>query len=179
MPRRVLIVGASGTGKTTVAARLADQLAVPHVELDALHHGPNWSEPDPEKFRRRVLAALEDDRGWVVDGLYQGKLGTLVLERADTLVWLDLPLHEVLPRLWRRTSERIRDDVELWAGNKESWRNALAGRESLFVWALRSHVRLRRELPRLLVCPELSHLTVIRYRSQDEVEGWLEGQGAR
>jgi adenylate kinase family enzyme len=170
--RRVLVAGASGSGKTTVAAALAARLGVPHVELDALHHGPNWTEPDLDEFRGRVRAALAGD-GWVCDGLYESKLGTLVFERADTVVWLDLPLPVLLRRLWRRTGARIRDDVELWSGKKESWRNALVGRESLFVWTVRRHRRLRRDLPRLLAEPKLAHLEVARLRSESEVAAWL------
>jgi len=76
--------------------------------------------------------------GWVIDGNYERKLETLVIDAADTIVWLDLPLHTLLLRLWRRTATRIRGDVELWNGNRESWRTALWGLDSLFVWAVRS-----------------------------------------
>jgi adenylate kinase family enzyme len=169
---RVLVVGASGSGKTTVAAELATCLGVPHVELDALHHGPNWSEPDLDEFRARVLAAVEA-QGWVCDGLYESKLGTALFERADTVVWLDLPLLVLLSRLWRRTRDRIANDVELWSGNKDSWRNAFVGRESLFVWTVRRYGHLHRELPRILAAPELSHLDVVRLRSEEEVIRWL------
>jgi adenylate kinase family enzyme len=170
----VLVVGASGSGKTTVAAELATRLGVPHVELDALHHGPNWSEPDWDEFRARVLAAVEAE-GWVCDGMYESKLGTAVFERADTVVWLDLPIRVLLSRLWRRTRDRIANDVELWSGNKESWRNAFVGRESLFVWTVRRHGRLRRDLPGILAAPKLSHLDVVRLRSEEEEEvtRWL------
>jgi adenylate kinase family enzyme len=143
----VTVLGTSGSGKTTVAAALAERLGVPHVELDALHHGPNWTEASPEELRRRVEQAIAGHDGWVMDGGYESKLGDLALERADTVVWLDLPLRVGLGRLRRRTSERIRGDVELWGGNRESWRNALVGPRSLFVWAIRSHLRRRRTLP--------------------------------
>jgi adenylate kinase family enzyme len=172
--RRVSVVGTSGSGKTTVAASLAGRLGVPHVELDALHHGPSWTEASAEELQERVRAALAGLDGWVVDGNYHGKIGDLVLRRADTVVWLDLPLAVCLARLWRRTSHRIRDGVELWNGNREDWRNVLVGRESLFVWAVRSHVRRRRTWPQELGAPE--HVQLVRLRSQREVSRWLEEQ---
>ena len=58
--------------------------------------------------------------GWVIDGNYEAKLGETVLAEADTIVWLDLPLWLKLRRIWKRTRHRIRNDVELWNGNRET-----------------------------------------------------------
>jgi adenylate kinase family enzyme len=171
--RRVNIKGTSGSGKTTFAQELARRLGVPYVELDALHHGPNWSEPTDEEFRARVREAMDAaPRGWVIDGNYESKLGDTVIGEAETIVWLDLPLRLKLGRLWRRTSDRIRDDVELWNGNKENWRNAFWGRESLFAWMLRTHVSQRREWPRRYGADP----RFVRLRSDAEARVWLELQ---
>jgi adenylate kinase family enzyme len=171
--RRVNIKGTSGSGKTTFAQELARRLGVPYVELDALHHGPNWSEPTDEEFRARVREAMDAaPRGWVIDGNYESKLGDTVIGEAETIVWLDLPLRLKLGRLWRRTSDRIRDDVELWNGNKETWRNAFWGRESLFAWMLRTHVSQRREWPRRYGADP----RFVRLRSDAEARAWLELQ---
>ena len=64
-----------------------------------------------------------------------------MLESADTVVWLDLPLRVCMRRLWGRTLPRIRNREELWNGNRESWRAAFFGWDSLFVYAIRKHVR--------------------------------------
>ena len=147
-PRTIVVKGTSGAGKSTFAVELARRLSLAYIELDALHHGPNWSEPTSEAFRARVRAAMAAAaQGWVIDGNYDTKLGETVVEAADTIVWLDLPLAIKLRRLWRRTLHRIRDDVELWSGNRETWSGAFVGRESLFAWTLRSHVRHRRQMP--------------------------------
>ncbi len=100
---------------------------------------------------------------WVVDGNYSGKLGDFVLRQADTVVWLDLPLHTCLGRLWTRTTHRIRDDVELWNGNRETWRGAFWGRESLFWWTIRHHRGRRRRWP--VRFAQLPNLTVVRLRT--------------
>jgi adenylate kinase family enzyme len=169
--KRVNVKGTSGSGKTTFGRELAGRLGVPYVELDALHHGPNWSEPTPEEFRARVRAAMDAaPDGWVLDGNYESKLGDTVIGAADTIVWLDLPLGVKLRRLWRRTSHRIRNDVELWSGNKEQWRTALWGWNSLFMWMLRGHFRHRRTWPqRYGGDPRL-----VRLRSVEEARSWLE-----
>ena len=54
MPRKINVKGTSGAGKSTFGAELARRLGLAYVELDALHHGPNWSEPTAEEFRARV-----------------------------------------------------------------------------------------------------------------------------
>jgi adenylate kinase family enzyme len=176
--RKINVKGASGSGKTTLARELAARLEVPHVELDALHHGPNWSEPSDEEFRDRVRAAMaQADGGWVIDGNYETKLGDLVFEAADTVVWLDPPLRIKLGQLWRRTLQRIRQRTELWNGNRESWRGAFWGRESLFAWAIRSHFRHRREFPKRFRRHE--HLTVVWLRSAADAQRWLEETAPR
>jgi adenylate kinase family enzyme len=169
--RKISVKGSSGSGKSTIASDLARWLGVPYIELDALHHGPNWSEPTAEEFQARVRRAMEQaPGGWVVDGNYDSKLGDLVVADADTIVWLDLPLSVKWPRVWRRTMHRIRNGVELWNGNRETWRDAFASRDSILVWVLRSHVRHRRTWPkRFEGDPRL-----VRLRSEDEARRWLE-----
>jgi adenylate kinase family enzyme len=169
--RRVNVKGTSGSGKTTFGAELARRLDLPFVELDALHHGPDWYEPTAEEFSatvREAMDALPD--GWVIDGNYESKLGSLVLDQADTIVWLDLPFALKFRRVWRRTLTRIREDVELWSGNKETWRAAFLSRDSLFWWMTKSHVRHRRRWPaRFAGDPRF-----VRLRSVKEARKWLD-----
>jgi adenylate kinase family enzyme len=170
--RTVSIQGISGSGKTTLGAELAARLGVPHLETDALVHGPDWAETPDAELRAAIEEFMRAD-GWVIDSDYRRKLGTLVLERADTVVWLDLPLHVCLRRLWGRTIPRIRRRQELWNGNLESWRAAFLGWDSLFVYAIRKSVTQRRRFTKLLARPELAHLELVRLRSPREVERWL------
>ena len=153
------------------ARELARRLDLPYVELDALHwDSPDWSEPTAGEFRARVREAMEAaPDGWVIDGNYEWKLDGLVLGEADTIVWLDLPLRLKLRRLWRRTTERIRDDLELWGGNRESWRGAFWGRESLFWWMVRTHFEHRRNWPRRLG----GDPRLVRLRSVKEAREWI------
>jgi adenylate kinase family enzyme len=167
--RRIAVTSsASASGKSTVGRAAADSLGVPYTELDALNHGPNWTEATPEELYAKVEPLVAQD-GWVIDGGYTAKIGFLVFDRADTVVWLDLPMRTWLPRLLRRTYRRIRHRETLWNGNRESVRGALLGRDALIPFALRSHFRRRREYPE-----ELAHLPVVRLRSQAEVDRWLE-----
>ncbi len=55
--KRVNVKGTSGSGKTTFALELARRLELPFVELDALHHGPDWYQPSAEEFSATVASA--------------------------------------------------------------------------------------------------------------------------
>lgn len=172
MARRFSVVGIPGSGKTTISRRLAERLDLTHVELDSLFHGPNWNAPQREEFQRRVANALDGLDGWVVDGNYRSRIGALVLEHADTIVWLDLPLRVCLRRVWRRTWRRIAAREELWESkNRETIRNAFLARESLFVWAIKAHRRHRRDMPEWI--ERHPHLQVVHLRSRRDVEHWL------
>jgi adenylate kinase family enzyme len=171
MRKIAVIASASGNGKTTVGRELARRLDVPFVELDALVHGPGWVETPDDELRAKVEPIVASD-GWVIDGTYQRKLGDLVLRSADVVVWLDLPMRIWLPRLIRRTTRRIRGQEQLWNDNRESLADAIWGRESLFVWALRSHFRRRRTWPQAL-----ADYPVVRLRSSADVDAFLARAG--
>ncbi len=167
MRRVAIIASASGNGKTTVGRALAERLGVPFLELDSLVHGPNWTEISDEELRLAVEPVVAGD-GWVIDGGYRGKIGNLVLDGADTIVWLDLPIRVWLPRLVGRTLRRIRGRETLWNENQERFRTAFWGRESLVGFALRMHFDRRRRYP-----AELAGYPVIRLRTQAEVDRFL------
>jgi adenylate kinase family enzyme len=164
----VVIASASGSGKTTLARELAARLGVPFHELDALNHGPSWTEATAEELRERVEPLLAEP-AWVVDGSYRSKLGDLVLERADVVVWLDLPRRVWLPRLLRRTAVRIVRREELWSGNRETLRNFLFGPDALLPFALRTYGPRRR-----LYATQLRRYELVHLRSTRDVERWLE-----
>lgn len=92
---------------------------MPFVELDDIHHQPNWTPIDAGAFHARLDEITTGD-GWVIDGNYR----TLVVEgpvweRADTVVWLDLPRHEVMRQVIGRTLRRTLTREGLWNGNRE------------------------------------------------------------
>lgn len=164
---RIAITGPAGSGKTSLAAELERVAGLRHVEIDALHHGPNWESCGAEVLRERVLAATAGD-GWVADSTYHQMLGRLLPERADVLVWLDLPVPLVVWRLVRRTYARRRGRVELWNGNVEpDWHQTLR----FLLWpALRAGFQNRSEYP-----SRYAHLRDLRrLRSDREVQEFVQ-----
>lgn len=165
---RYVVVGMSGSGKTTVARAIAARLALPHLELDSLRHQAGWVELPDDRFLEEV-GAFAAGPAWVVDGNY-GVVRPALWPRATTLVWLDLPLGLTLARLLRRTLRRWWREEVLWNGNREKLLPQL-GWNGLFLWALRSRPRHRRDYP--AVRTTHPHLELVRLRSDAEVAAWL------
>jgi adenylate kinase family enzyme len=168
--QRISVIGTSGSGKTTLASQISQCISIPHVELDALHHEPNWTEAPTDIFRKRVEQALSSE-SWVVDGNYS-KVRDIVWSRADTVIWLDYTLPVIMMRLLRRTWRRVVVQEELWSGNRETWRTTFS-RDSILLWALQTYRRRRREYPILLSKLEHAHLKVVHLRSPKAADAWL------
>jgi adenylate kinase family enzyme len=129
--QRIVVVGTSGSGKTTTASRIAQRLGIHHVELDALHWEPDWTPAPLDVFRERVARALNGD-AWAVDGNYS-KVRDIVWSRTDTVVWLDYTLPVIMGQLVWRTLRRVFTREELWSGNRESLRTTLLSRDSILL----------------------------------------------
>jgi adenylate kinase family enzyme len=168
---RIAVVGVTGAGKTTTAARLARAMDLPHIELDALHWQPGWVMIEREPFRHLVTQALSRP-AWITDGNYR-KARDLIWARATTLVWLDYSLPVILWQLTQRTLKRIFTREELWNGNRETLRGAFFSKDSLFLWAVQSYPKQRLEYRRDLASPEYAHLQMVRLRSRKQTDAWL------
>lgn len=171
--RRIVVVGTTGSGKTTLARAIAGRLGVPHVELDALHWEANWTEAPTDVLRDRLTRAV-GGAAWVVDGNYS-KVRELFWSRADTVVWLDYSLPVILWQLACRTLKRAVTREALWSGNRERLTTALFRRDSIILWALKTYRKYREEYPILFGRPEHAHLTVVRLRSPHATRAWLAG----
>ena len=170
-PKRVLVAGVSGVGKTTLAGRIAAITGGPHTEIDAIFHGPGWT-PRPE-FLADVRALVKAD-SWTTEWQYDAAR-PLLAESADLLVWLDLPFVRVtFPRLLRRTIRRRWSREVLWNGNREAplW-SVFTDRDHILRWALRTRRKYTAAVPRII--HDYPQLTVVRLVSQQDVENWLAG----
>ena len=165
---RVAVIGTSCSGKTTLARQLAHVLGAPHIELDAIHWEPGWQERPVDEMRRMVSEAVSSER-WVMDGNYSA-VQDIVWGRATTLVWLNYPFRVVLWRALSRTIRRVITREELFSGNRESFRKSFLSRDSIILWAINSHRRVRREYRRILDGGDYPHLRVIELHSPAEAE---------
>ncbi|HXS65438.1 MAG TPA: hypothetical protein VN767_21485 [Streptosporangiaceae bacterium] len=173
--QRVYVVGNSGSGKSTLAAALADKLGATYLELDSVFHQPGWKPLEREAFRERIEAFTQAPT-WVVDGNYSA-VRDIVWNRADTVVWLDLPRRRVMRQLLGRTLRRMATGAELWNGNRERWQNLfrLDPTESILVWAWTKHAAYRERYLAAMDDPANTHLKFIQLRSRKDAAALLSG----
>ena len=172
---RVVIVRASGAGKSTLAESLAQRIEGDYLELDALYWLPGWQKAAPDVFVERVTAVVAAER-WVVGSQYN-QVRDLVWMRADTIVWLDYSFPVVFTRLLRRTVGRIVTKENLWGtGNYETWRTQFFVWKPIFLKRLKTYIgyRYRNRLGQILQQPGYTHLRLVRLKSPQETERWLQ-----
>lgn len=173
---RILVLGRTGSGKTTLARQLSASLGVPHVELDALYFAPDFSTTPLPVLRERTSAVIAGQR-WVTDG-NKTAVRDLVWPRADTVVWLDYPLAVSLWRLGKRALWRTSVLKSSQTAGRGHGRLALPRQLVMaargVLRALRSHRGQRRRYPRMFAEPQNEHLAVVRLRSPRATRRWLE-----
>ena len=166
----MLVAGPSGAGKTTLAAHVARVLQIPHIEIDALFHGAGWT---PRPSFVADVAAFSARSQWVTEWQYEGARRMLA-DRADLVVWLDLPRALVMGQVSARTLRRWWRREVLWNGNREP--SALRGfydPEYVVRWAWRTYPVSARHVSAL--ARRRPDLPVVRLRTRCEVRGWIAG----
>jgi len=86
MPR-IVILGCAGTGKTTLARKIAERTGAPLVSLDDLWH-PGWGEKDVPVFREMIQKAHAGE-AWISDGNFALATFDIRLPRATMVIWLE------------------------------------------------------------------------------------------
>ncbi len=163
--KRICVIGSSASGKTHFSRTLAHATGIEHIEIDAIYHGPNWT--NPPDFPERVYAALERER-WIADGNYMNFVR--ILHKADLIVWLDYPFRIVLARVLRRTAYRLLSRKPLWNGNRETLRLTFS-KESIILWVFQTYWKRKKMFPRLLETHE--DVEKLVFRRPREARAWL------
>lgn len=118
--QRILIIGCSGGGKSTLSRKLSEKLALPLTHLDVLFWKPGWTESTYDEFRPKIAAVTATDR-WIIDGNFSATFD-IRMPRADTIIWIDQPRWLCLWRaFWRTTSQYGSNRPDLAPGCPEKY----------------------------------------------------------
>ena len=175
--KRITITGATGSGKTTLAGKVAKAINGGFFDLDEFHWLPDWRERDKAEFRELVEDAASKE-SWVMSGNYK-EVSPLIWARADTVVWLDYPFYLVFWRLLKRSIMRIYDRRSVCNGNYESL-SIFFSSESIMVWLFRSYWKRKRTMREALDnrAPH-PHITFVHLKSPKETDLWLQQVSSR
>lgn len=170
---RLIVVGTTSSGKSTLSENLAVRLKLKYVELDALYWQPNWVGTPDDEFAAKVERATRGER-WVMAGNYS-RTRPITWARAEAVIWLDYSFPVVFWRLLTRTIRRGITQEELWNGNREKfwWHLKLWSDVSLFHWLFKTYWRRKREYPLLFAQLEHSHLHVFHFKKPGDTQTWL------
>jgi hypothetical protein len=181
-PRRISVVGATGSGKSVLAGRLAERWGLPLYELDTLFwDGQGYPRPADEFAE--VVSDLTQRESWVVDGHYR-MVRERIWRRSEMIVWLNYPLWVVGIRLLRRYAHkrhaangRRSGDATRSTGTpgghpqaSARWRDRLA--------RFARTMRERREYGELLRAPRYRTVEVVELGSLRATEEWIRSRGA-
>jgi adenylate kinase family enzyme len=169
-PRRVVVVGANGAGKTLFATQLADRMQALLIHKDALALTTGWQQRPRAEVQAAIAARIKAD-DWVLEG-GSSILTSAILARADLVIWLDIPGPLRFWRILRRSlryAGRVRP--ELPAGNRD-WPGL---RQWRFAWrALWAGDQFTATTTRAL---HGSSVPLVRLRSRDAVAEWFARPG--
>ena len=87
MYNKIAIVGAPGTGKTTLSNILSKLYGIEATHIDGIHHMENWVQRDKDERDKIILDIVKRDK-WIIDGTYKATLKPR-FEAADLIIWLD------------------------------------------------------------------------------------------
>lgn len=128
-PRRVVVAGVSGSGKTRLAGRVGAALDLPHTEIDALFHGPDWTPR--ESF-------VDDSRDHVI------RWSIRTRNKYAVLVSAALEANPQLPCVRLRSQS----EVDRWVTRLEVWVDCSGGDPGTSPGTERATVWLKHEVPR-------------------------------
>ena len=171
---KIIVIGSSGAGKTTLAKNLSVTLGIAHTELDGIFHLKDWQPLNTNIFQTRV-EEITNQTNWIICGNYFNKLGgEKYLSKADTVIWCDYSFPVVFSRLLRRTLKRTITKQELWNENKENFIVNFFSKESVLLWMMRAWNEQNRRYGKIFKENSLDGTQLVRLRSPKGAVVFLE-----
>lgn len=170
--KKVIVIGTTGSGKSTFAIQLANKLKCHYIQLDLLFWKPNWEWSSDEDFFQKIRNEIDRDC-WILDGNYT-RTQSITWTVADTVIWIDLPFWQTFYQCFTRSFKRALSQEELWpnTGNRESFKRMLS-KDSILLWLFKTYDIHKQKYENKFNDPLYSHITFHRLKSRKEVNQFL------
>ena len=168
LPKRILIYGVCGSGKTTIARRLGELTGLPWHEADQLTWDPGWVMVPDDVQRERIAEICANDE-WILDTAY-AKWIEFPMSRVELIIGLDYSRSRTFWQLLRRTIARSIDKKLVCNGNVETLKGMLS-RESILIWHSKSFARKRARMRNWH--SSQTKFEVILFKNPKELDRWL------
>lgn len=135
---RIMIIGQPGSGKSTLARELGERTGLPVYHIDQIHWQSGWRERSGPR-KDQLCAEIHAKERWIFEG---GRSSTWAqrLDRADVLIWLDIPVLIRFYRVFTRTIKyrgQSRPDLPVGCPERFNWEF------THFIWRTRNTNRQR------------------------------------
>lgn len=136
--KRVVVLGVSACGKSTFSRALAAKASLPLTHMDSIMWKSGWNYVgDDETVKQLEAVSLRDS--WIIEGYIPKGARITVLERADTIIYLDYPSYIPACRYIKR-----------WLKHRKNPRPELAGCPETFSFNFLHRVWAKHEVKNLL-----------------------------
>lgn len=170
--KRIFIVGSSASGKTTLAKQLGEIFNLPVYDLDQYYWLPAWQTVAFATFQTRVNAILAEEL-WIISGNYP-EVQSLILAKADMLIWLDYSFFRCLYQGFRRSILRAFSHELCCNGNQETLKQIFFSRNSLPLWIVKSYWRYKKLYGKIFADKTSRVQESLRFTSPEKLHQWLE-----
>lgn len=122
---KIYILGGPASGKSTLAAELAGRIGVTFHEMDLVAY-PEFGPAIPQRPDDELavlVKAIQDEEGWIVEGMYIGWTDPLIFE-ADLVIWIDPPWPIAVWRSVKRDVLAMLGGKPRYPGWRRIWRMA-------------------------------------------------------
>lgn len=130
--KKVAVFGNAGGGKSTLSKKLAAMTGLPLYSLDKIKYQAGGTEVPPEDYQRLHQDLIATDR-WIIDGFGSIETVWLRLEQADSLIFVDLPIHRHVWWVTKRLLTGYFKPPEGWPDGSPIFKSSLNSYRALWL----------------------------------------------
>ncbi len=164
---KIAVLGASGTGKTTIGEKLGKKLNIKHLPLDSVYWKKDWQNISKEDFNTYMKEFLVKNKSWVIDGNYtNNKHFKYRLDAADIIIYLDFGTQMSLKGIHQREQQykhQVRSDMA---------EGCIEGIDQVFLQYVIFFDRFKGKYLKALVNKYRNNKQVLVFKTRKELYNW-------